>query len=814
MLTNKKYIDVILPLNVKGVFTYSTDEKELAVGQRVVVQFGKRKLYTALVKTIHNDKPIDYDVKPILAILDDIPIVNSIQLRFWQWIATYYMCSLGDIMKAALPASFKLASESKVIINNNFDGYIDDLSSNAKILLDVLSVKEELNINDISTLLNIKQVFSLINELIRKEVILVKENLYDRYKEKEIRVARFISSEKKIRNIKLTPKQNAFITRYLQIEKKNNNTKWLVPSLLSTIGFSRSVFNALVRKEIFSVEKEYISRLAKSNEGLEENTKLADFQLEALDNIKSCFQKKNVCLLHGVTSSGKTELYIKLIREQLDKGKQVLYLLPEIALTTQIIRRLQKSFGDDVGITHSHLNNAERLEIWKAVKEKDSKKIKYSIILGTRSSLFLPFDNLGLIIIDEEHDSSFKQHQVSPRYHARDVAIYLASLHQSNVLLGSATPSMETYWNTKKKKYSLVSMNRRFSGILLPKIQTINIRKAKLKQQMIYNFSNEMIDAIKKALVTGMQVILFQNRRGYSPILSCDTCSYIPTCKHCDVSLTYHKWNSQLQCHYCSYTENIPKVCPSCSNQHFSDKGFGTEQIEENLNKLFPDNIIKRMDYDTTRGKYAYQKIINDFEKGRIDILVGTQMITKGLDFDNVALVGVLDADSMLYFPDFRSYERAFQLMVQVSGRAGRKHTRGKVLIQTYDDQHEIFEMIKKNDYISFIKQQSNERRLFNYPPYNKIITLTLKDKNQRKLDKAAFQTANMMRKSFGNRVLGPQYPVISKIRDYYHKGLLLKIEKESSISNAKNILNIIIEVIGSRPAFKSVRFIIDVDPI
>ncbi|MEC7863566.1 MAG: primosomal protein N' [Bacteroidota bacterium] len=579
-------------------------------------------------------------------------------------------------------------------------------------------------------------------------------------------------------------------------------------------GYSRGILNALIDKKIFVIEEHNISRLLKMPKKPILDKNLADFQQQALNGIKTSFAEKDVCLLHGVTSSGKTELYIKLIEEQLDKGKQVLYLLPEIALTTQIINRLRKHFGDKVGVTHSHLNNSERIEVWKAVQEKDSNGIQYPIMLGARSSLFLPFDSLGLIIVDEEHDPSFKQHQPAPRYHARDAAIYLAHLHKAKVLLGSATPCVESYYNAIKEKYSLVNMQSRFADIAMPEIQTIDIRKAHLKKQMTHQFAPDMLSSIKQALEAGKQVILFQNRRGYSPVMSCGTCAFTPSCNSCDVSLTYHKWNNQLKCHYCGNTDTVPDNCPSCSSNDFSDKGFGTEQIEESLQGLFPDFVTKRMDYDTTRGKNAHQQIITDFEQGRTDILVGTQMVAKGLDFDNVALVGILNADNMLYFPDFRAYERAFQLMMQVSGRAGRKGEQGKVLIQTYDIDHEMFGLLKANDYLTFVKKQIEERKLFNYPPYNRLIGVTLKHKNQRRLDIAADSLVILLRKSFGNRVLGPEYPAISRIRNYYHKNILLKIEQGGSIIEAKTILQTIIGRMKKHTDFKAIRFMLDVDPV
>ena len=811
MFSPLKYIDVILPLPLKGTFSYASEQEELEVGQRVVVQFGVRKLYTAIIKRVHDEKPTDYEAKPLLAILDEAPVVNAIQLQFWEWIAKYYMCNLGDVMQAALPSSLKLASESQVIIHPDFDGDIDDLKAEEEMLITALSNQEQMSVAAISKLINTSSVFSFINEVIRKEIVQIKEDLHDKYKMKVLKVARFIASDELLANTKLTPKQMAFVEAYKQL---NISKIWSVADLLKETGFSRAIFNALVKKEIFTIEEEGISRLLKSSQEIIEDKQLADFQEKALSEIKTAFTKKEVCLLHGVTSSGKTELYIKLIEQQLKQGKQVLYLLPEIALTTQIIKRLQKHFGNKVGITHSHLNNGERVEVWKAVQETDSQKVKYPIMLGARSSLFLPFNNLGLIIVDEEHDSSFKQHQPAPRYHARDAAIYLAHLHKAKVLLGSATPCVESYYNAKVGKYALVEMHTRFADIALPKISTIDIRKAHLKKEMKQQFAPQLLNAIKDTLSIGKQVILFQNRRGYSPVLSCGTCAYTPNCNSCDVSLTYHKWNYHLKCHYCGYTEQVPEVCPSCTAKDFSDKGFGTEQIEESLKELLPDYVTKRMDYDTTRGKNAHQNIITDFEQGRIDILVGTQMVTKGLDFDNVALVGILNADSMLHFPDFRAYERAFQLMMQVAGRAGRKGEQGQVLIQTYDEEHEMFALLKANNFGTFIKNQVEERRLFSYPPYNRLIGITLKHKKQRKLDEAAQQLVVMMKKSFGTRVLGPEYPAIARIRNYYHKNVLLKIEQEGSVAEAKKILNTIIERMQNHSDFKSIRFIMDVDPV
>ena len=812
MTKTVKYVDVILPLPIPGSFTYLTAiDLDLNIGQRVVVQFRSRKLYTAIVIKIHNEKPKEYDAKDILAILDEKPIINEKQLQFWFWIAEYYMCNLGDVMNAALPSSFKLASESKVIIHSDFDGDMEDFSENETSIVNALLNQEELLVQEIIPLINNKSVFAIINNMIRKEIVLIKEDLHDKYKEKIIRIVELVDENLQV---KLTDKQEQLILHFSTLRIKFPKKKWTVSDLLKKTKVSRGVLTALVKKGVFKIERQSISRLLRAYKKVETSKKLTKPQLKAYDQIKEGFKEKKVCLLHGVTSSGKTEIYIKLIEEQLAKCKQVLYLLPEIALTTQIINRLRKHFGNKVGVTHSHLNNSERVEVWKAVQEKDKEKVQYPIMLGARSSLFLPYDNLGLIIVDEEHDPSYKQHQPTPRYHARDAAIYLANIHNSSLLLGSATPALESYYNATERKYHLVELNSRYQDLKLPKIECVDIRKAHLKKKMQAQFAPELLDEIKETIANGKQVILFQNRRGYSPILSCATCAFTPNCKYCDVSLTYHKWQNQIKCHYCGFTENLPTICPSCHATDFDSKGFGTEQVQESLNVLLPEATISRMDYDTTRRKFAHQEIIREFEQGRIDILVGTQMVTKGLDFDNVAVVGILNADNMLHYPDFRAHERAFQLMMQVAGRAGRKGKQGKVLLQTYDDTHSVIQLLKAHDFKYFYSEQISERKSFNYPPFSRIIGITLKHRDKNQLDKAANQLATQLRKSFGHRVLGPEYPSISRIRNYYHKDILLKIEVEASVKKAKTFLTTIIEKLQEQKDFRSVRIILDVDKI
>tara|TARA_B100000925_G_C22000430_1_gene470995 strand:- start:213 stop:2654 length:2442 start_codon:yes stop_codon:yes gene_type:complete len=807
-----KYLDVIIPLPLRDCYTYSTNYDNIKIGQLVVVQFGNRKFYSAVIKSIHYNKPKNYEVKSIITVLDESSIVDSTQLEFWDWMANYYMCSLGEIMNAALPAYFRLASETQIVIHPKFDGELNYLSENEIQLLDLLSFHYKLNLKEISKLLNQKQVFKFINNLLRREVIQIQENLNTKYKQKIVNAINLNISKNEIDSLSLTTKQIKLVYKYLELIEDDISFV-TVSTLLQKTGFSRSVLNTLVKKKIFNVYQKKINRfLETENKILNINT-LTDFQSNAYSKIKREFEDKNVCLLYGVTSSGKTEVYIKMIKDQLKLGKQVLYLLPEIALTNQIIKRLKKYFGNNISIASSFLNSSEKVEIWKSVQSSKNARKSLQIILGTRSSIFMPFYNLGLIIVDEEHDSSFKQHQRNPRYNARDSVIYLANLHNAKVLLGTATPSLESFLNAKNGKYGLVEMHKRYSGVELPKIEIIDINKAFLKKEMVNHFSFKMIKEIKNALIDGKQIILFQNRRGFSSYLSCSCCAYTPKCKKCDVSLTYHKKQNILKCHYCGYFESKQNSCLKCNNQTFVSPSFGTEQIEECLKNLFPDAVTRRMDYDTTRGKYAYKHIIDDFEKGIIDILVGTQMVTKGLDFDNVSLVGVLNADSMLHFPDFRSYERAFQLMTQVAGRAGRKGKSGKVLIQTFDENNDIFKKIKDNDFYNFVKQQAKERKFFSYPPFTRAITIVVKNKNKSKLDISASILSKMLIKSFGTRVLGPEYPMISKIRNYYQKNIFIKVELESSVKAAKKILNEILDKTYTSKDFKSTRIFVDVDP-
>ena len=809
MNQSQKYIEVILPLPLEGSFTYSLslDHSEVAIGQRVVVQFGKRKLYTAIILEIHTNKPTLYEAKQILAVLDEGNLVNPIQLKFWKWISEYYMCRLGDVMNVALPSSLKLASESKIIVHPKFDGDLDNFSVNENAIIHKLTLKSKLTINEVVNLVSKESVFHLINELIRKEVIQIEEELKDSFKKKSIQFIYLIDENQEMyfEKVKYSKKQKEFLKNILKFKQEYPEKKWTIIELIHKTGVSRSILKALVKKKILRIEKEEISRLVSIPEELFPINILSTEQEKAYLEIKTSFNDRDVCLLHGVTSSGKTEIYIKLIEEQLKIGKQVLYLLPEIALTTQIITRLRRIFGDKVGISHSRMNHNERVEIWNAVKEKDSEKTQYPIMLGARSSLFLPFYNLGLIIVDEEHDPSFKQYQPSPRYHARDSAIYLAHLHNSKVLLGSATPSIKTYYNTQINKFGLVDLNSRFGKMKLPEIHIVDIKKAHNKKQMEYHFSPLLLKNISETLQKGKQIILFQNRRGYAPLLECDICSWNPKCINCDVSLTFHKPTNVLKCHYCGYSEEKKDSCKSCGHIEMKDKGFGTQQIEEELKVLFPGAITQRMDHDSTRKKNSYSNIISNFESGSVDILIGTQMVTKGLDFDNVNVVGILNADSMLKFPDFRACERGFSLMSQVSGRSGRKGERGKVIIQTYDEKNEIINQVQNNNYSLMYKKQLEERKIFKYPPYCRMININLQHKNEKVLNKLSKQFAKTLQISFGNRVLGPEIPGVSKIRNYFNQNILIKIEVKSSVKSAKFILRNIIDKYKKLKDFRSI---------
>jgi primosomal protein N' (replication factor Y) (superfamily II helicase) len=820
------FAEILLPLPLAGTFTYRVPfemNNDVIVGQRVVVQFGKKKIYTGLISSLHQKPPTTFEAKYILSILDTSPIVNSLQLKFWKWISTYYMSYEGEVMNAALPSSLKLASETTVILNENFDGNLDNLNEKEVLIAEALTHQEKLTISEVGEIAGLMKVIPLIKNLIEKGVILTEEEINDTFKPKKetyVDLApEYLSDEEKLKTLfeelnKRAFKQLKILISLLSLKQKQKDVSR--PELLKNAQASHAQLTALVQKGILQTEERTISRLAEfDRQESPESIQLTEAQTVAHGECQQAFVKNFPVLLHGITSSGKTEIYIKLIDEVLKQGKQVLYLLPEIALTTQIINRLRKYFGNTVGVYHSRYTKNEKVEIWnKVLKLDDSNNDQYQIVLGPRSALFLPFEKLGLIIIDEEHDSSFKQFDPAPRYNARDSAVYLASLHKASCILGSATPALESFFNAKKEKYQLVELKERFGGIQMPEIIVADIRHETRYKTMKSHFSSLLLSHIKAELLKKKQIILFQNRRGFSLRLECDVCGHIPQCKNCDVTLTYHKFHNHLRCHYCGWTTRIPEVCPACGNKSILMKGFGTEKVEDDLGILLPDTVIKRMDLDTTRKKHAYQQIINDFEQHKIDILVGTQMVTKGLDFDNVSLVGILNADNMLSYPDFRSLERSFQLMAQVSGRAGRKGTRGKVIIQTYNPQHQIIADVMRHDYMSMYHSQIQDRARFHYPPFYRLILIKLKHKDSRVLNEGATVFAQILKASFGKRILGPEYPLVSRIKNQYIKTVMIKLERSVSLAQMKTELYKKIDEFERLAQFKGIRLLIDVDPM
>ncbi len=826
------FAEVLLPLPLPGTFTYRIPygmNGEVEAGRRVVVQFGKKKIYTGLVREVHDRVPGKYVPKYVLSVLDSQPVVNARQFRFWDWIADYYMCHHGEVMNAALPSALKLASETRLVQHPAFDGDVDQLNEKEYLVAEAIDIQKTLTVSEVSRIVGFQKVIPLIKNLIEKKVVLVEEEIKQRYKPKTdtfIRLSANYTAEDQLKNVfddleKRAYKQLELLMTFLRLCGDCDVADFEIrqADLLNACDAGAAQLQALVKKGIFDKQTRTTSRLQEFDaETAVDSIEFTPSQEEALKKIRDSFSAKAVTLLHGVTSSGKTEIYIRLIRDVLDKGQQVLFLLPEIALTTQIINRLRKYFGDSVGVYHSRYSEFERVEIWNRVMGIDSGREdtsgKYRVVLGARSALFLPFSNLGLVIVDEEHDPSYKQYAPAPRYLARDAAIMLGAMHGAKILLGSATPSVESYYNATFEKYGLVELKERFGGIQMPEILVADLKKETRRKTMKSHFSAFLVEHVKEALDKKEQVILFQNRRGFSLRVECESCNWIPTCKNCDVSLIYHKKYNQLRCHYCGYSTPVPVRCPECGHTGLKMKGFGTEKVEDDLAILFPEARIARMDLDTTRSKNAYQRIITDFEERRIDILVGTQMVTKGLDFDHVSIVGILNADSLISFPDFRSFERSFQLMAQVSGRAGRKFGRGKVIIQTYNPYHAVIRYVIDNAYDLMFRSQLHERQQFKYPPFFRIVELQLQHRDEGFLNAAANELAAGLRRLLGKRVLGPEYPVVSRIKNLYLKNILIKLEKGPKTHVLKSQIKEVIEEFNTGSAYKSARVVVDVDPL
>ena len=807
------YAEVILPLALPKTYTYAVPESfasKIKIGCRVEVVLGKNKRYAGIVKSISKEAPL-YETKPILNVLDDEPVLYPQQLKLWNWMSSYYMCSEGEVMAAALPAHFKLSSETIVLFNEDYGDDFTDLNNDEYLVAEALQIKTQLSLSEVQQILDITHVYPVIKNLIEKKVCIVWEALSERYKSKKENFILFNPAYDNedalsdlMNNWTKAPKQLELLLSYLHLIKTEGEVTQT--QLLKKSGASAAQLKGLSDKNILLIEKRSVDRIKAMPKSMETNFDLSIAQQKALGEVEQSFTTKNICLLHGITSSGKTQLYIKLIEAYFNKGKQVLYLLPEIALTAQMIRRLQLHFGGNIAIYHSKFNNNERVELWNKIKTGEIR-----IVLGARSALFLPFKDLGLIVVDEEHDSSFKQQDPAPRYNARDAAVYYASLFDAKVLLGSATPSVETYFNTQKDKYGLVELNERFGGILLPEIEMIDTRKVVQKGKVM--LSPQLKEAVEKTVANGRQVILFQNRRGYSPYLICGTCGYLPQCKNCDVTLTLHKYSNKLHCHYCGTT--YPKIveCPACGTVSWIEKNFGTEKIEEMLETEFPNLRVARMDVDSVKGKTAHDSLIKLFEQQRIDVLVGTQMVVKGLDFEKVSLVGILDADGLLSFADFRVNERAFQLMEQVSGRAGRKEERGKVLIQTTQVNHPVLQFVQQHDYKKMYEYELENRRQFFYPPFSRIIQITLKHKVKEVVDDIAEKLGAALQKDLHNFVVGPAAPVVSRIRNQYLMELLIKLPLDmKQIQRYKQVIRNHFNLLLAEKRFKGVVMIADVD--
>lgn len=809
------FVDVILPLYLPKAYTYRVPlalNEKIAVGKRVVVQFGNRRIYAALIVDIHQKPPAAYTAKYIHDVLDEKPLISTQQLNFWKWVEEYYLCTLGEVMDAALPGGLKLESETKLYLNPEAVFEYGDLDDKEYLVVEALEIHKEISIDQINELLRIKSGIPLIKSLFEKGIVLIREQLNETYKIKKqtcIRLAHTYHSEKKLQELfdqlEKSPKQLDIVMAFLSGFKSVKD----VPkkALLKAGKFSESSLNTLINKKVFETYEIEIDRISTTDRDIE-TYELTPKQEQAFVRTKELFQKHEVVLMHGVTSSGKTLVYSRLMQEVIDEGRQVLYLLPEVALTSQIIQRLSKLFGNAVCVWHYKFNEFERVEIWNKIREG-----RFKIVIGTRSAVFLPFKDLGLVIVDEEHDQSFKQMDPAPRYHGRDAAVVLASMYKAKTLLGTATPSVESYYNVQLKKYGLVEMPDRYAGLQLPEIALADVSRSSKDKTLSYHFTPELLDKIKEAWMKKEQVILFQNRKGYAPMLECASCAWTPHCVNCDIALAYYKTQHILKCHYCGYKTKPVNVCSACGNTHMKMMGFGTEKIEDDLINLLPDIRVARLDYNTTRTKEGHQKIIQDFKDHQIDVLVGTQMVSKGLDFENVTLVGIMDADQIINIPDFRANERAFQMLTQVSGRAGRFHKRGEVIIQTRRPGLDIFKLVIENNYQDLYLYELAERKKFEYPPFSKLIRFTVKHKEEVEAARAAIALSVALRGIEAIKVLGPEAHYIHRIQNLFIQNILVKVpHHEVSLKQVKGYIRQIVSDFQALKENRAVRVYLDVD--
>ena len=817
---NDSFVEVILPLTLHSTFTYRLSANllsEIKVGKRVIVQFGSTRYYTGVVFEIHDREPSYQQIKAVEEVVDDEPIVTHDQLSLWTWIANYYQCSIGEVMNAALPNAFKLVSDSVLsLCQKEID--MEALTDNEYLLIETLQVAGNQQLKQMKKMFPDFKLHKLVANLIDKGIVAIEEELREKVKPKLVKFVFFpsitfsewcLDAAEKTRSAK---KQGEFIQKVKNLSETAFEAFYTEKSVfLKQFDLSPSVYGQLVEKGLLREKEEEVGRIETYKDSLSGLPNLSSKQETVKNQVSEGFSLKKPVLLHGITGSGKTEIYLHLIQEVLDQDQKVLYLLPEIALTTQLVERIMAVYGDQVAVYHSRFNIQERAEIWKALAKEDS---KFKVIVGARSALFLPLKNLGLIIVDEEHEGSFKQSDPAPRYHARDVAVYLAHQMKSNIILGTATPSVESYFNAKEGRYHLVELNSRYSGVALPEVQCADLSENYRKRKMQGVFTEFLIAEMKSALEDGQQIILFQNRRGFAPVLSCQACGEVEKCSRCDVTYTYHKGINALKCHYCGQQQAVELVCSNCGSADIGFKGFGTEKIEEQVRQLFPGVKVGRMDLETTRGKHAYQNIIHDFSSGKIEILVGTQMLTKGLDFDRVGLVGVLNADQLLNHPDFRAFERAYQLLTQVSGRAGRREKRGKVILQTFTPFHDVIRQVMHQDYKGMYQNEILHRKNFSYPPFYRLINITFKHTKKTLVDEASQGFATALRAELGeDRVLGPEYPTIAMINKVYQKDLLIKFERKISPGSIKKVLNKWKSKYLNETGFKTLKINFDVDP-
>lgn len=823
--SNTLYADIALPVKVPMLYTYRVPEEireAVSLGVRVIVQFGKKRVVTGIIEKLHHTPPEVYVAKPILELLDTEPIVTEPQMTTMRWMAQYYMCTLGEVINAALPSGLKLSSESRIQLHPDHNWHESEYPFDDRelILLKALDHNDSLTYREAAELISMKSAYRFIKSLVQKEVIIIYEELREKYKPKRVKKIRlseqYAQSEEQLEllfaQLEKRPKQSDVVLKYLQevpiYHSPEKNEGGIPKNHISEAGLSTGSLRTLIKNGIFIEFEQIISRFSDIDPGSKEIT-LSPVQEQAQNDILAHFEDKNTVLLHGITGSGKTEIYISLIQAALENGDQVLYLLPEIALTAQIVTRLKAVFGDQMGVYHSKFSDNERVEVWQGLLDG-----RFSFIIGVRSAVFLPFNDLGLIIIDEEHENSYKQYEPAPRYNARDTALYLAHIHSARTILGSATPSIESYTNAHNNKYGLVNLTERYGGSQLPEMITADVRVERKRKTIVGHFSSVLVEALQQALDKKEQAIIFQNRRGYSNYITCEDCGYIPECPHCAVSLTYHQYKNQLNCHYCGHKEPVPVICPACGSTRVRTVGMGTEKIEEDLQLIFPDARIQRMDLETTRTKYAYQNIIQSFEKGEVDILVGTQMVSKGLDFDKVSVVGVFDTDRMIHFPDFRSIERTYQMVTQVSGRAGRREVPGKVILQTGNPEQPVIKLILEQDYETFFQMEMRERENYRYPPFTRMIKILVRSKDRQLTARAADSLTNMLREDLGpSRILGPQEPVINKIRDKYLMEIFLKVEKKYKTEAVKEVITRAYLELLKTKEYGPVDFIYDVDP-